>query len=156
MITCVSPAEADVAETMNTLRYADRAKSMQKPAIPPHLLEIAKQASSAKKRKLAALIPPTPAKSSKFMNNTIAPSSVVTPASTKSKVRFNNTLATTPSNTNSSNTSGGSLSTSNPLLDSVSEETLSDISSLPSSSVKSQVLFHDFFKAKHFNEYIFR
>ena len=52
MIACVSPTEADLSETMNTLRYADRAKSMQKPPVPKHLLQIS---NSAKKRKFASL-----------------------------------------------------------------------------------------------------
>ena len=39
MIACVSPAETDLTETLNTLRYADRAKQMKKPAVPPHLLK---------------------------------------------------------------------------------------------------------------------
>ncbi len=31
MIACISPAEADLRETISTLRYADAAKGMQKP-----------------------------------------------------------------------------------------------------------------------------
>ena len=79
MIACVSPTEADLSETMNTLRYADRAKGMQKPPIPKHLLQIS---NSAKKRKFASLsIPPTPGKYLK-LNKTVEP---LTPLSSAMK-----------------------------------------------------------------------
>merc|ERR1719300_236163 len=59
MISCVSPSESDLTETLNTLRYADRAKQMKKPPVPEHLLKHAQ--AQAKKRRLANMIPPTPA-----------------------------------------------------------------------------------------------
>ena len=59
MISCVSPSESDLTETLNTLRYADRAKQMKKPPVPDHLLKHAQ--AQAKKRRLANMIPPTPA-----------------------------------------------------------------------------------------------
>ena len=68
MIACVSPTEKDLSETLNTLRYADRAKNMRKPPIPQHLLQF-----SAKKRKFSHLnLPKTPGKFLK-LNNTLGP-----------------------------------------------------------------------------------
>jgi len=73
MIACVSPSETDLSETLNTLRYADRAKRMRKPPVPPHLLKHAQ--AQAKKRRLAQMIPPTPSnwkpRSGAAMNSTI-------------------------------------------------------------------------------------
>merc|ERR1719394_1218346 len=94
MIACVSPTEADLSETMNTLRYADRAKCMQKPPVPKHLLQIS---NSAKKRKFASLsIPPTPGKYLK-LNKTVEPltpissmKKTITPSSFGNAGRMNN------------------------------------------------------------------
>jgi len=92
MIACVSPAETDLTETLNTLRYADRAKQMKKPAVPPHLLKHAQ--AQAKKRRLAQMIPPTPAHFKRPKLN----STIETPTPTKrKKPRTDNRLnSTTP------------------------------------------------------------
>ena len=45
MIACISPAEEDLRETMNTLRYADCVKRMVKPAIPEHLASLVKSST---------------------------------------------------------------------------------------------------------------
>ena len=133
MIACISPTEADLSETMNTLRYANRAKNMQKPPIPKHLLQIS---TSAKKRKFANLqIPPTPAKFMK-MNNTITTPYKPFQKTPKMKI-MNNTVASC----------GGSSVKKMPSfsesLENISEsdETMSEISSIypPSSSVTSTV-----------------
>ena len=59
MIICISPTEKDMNETLNTLRYADRAKELTKPAVPQHLL---KEDQASQKRKIdVSNIPPTPA-----------------------------------------------------------------------------------------------
>merc|ERR1719385_256354 len=92
MISCVSPSETDLTETLNTLRYADRAKQMKKPAVPPHLLKHAQ--AQAKKRRLAQMIPPTPAAWKRPKLN----STIETPTPTKrNKPRPENRLnSTTP------------------------------------------------------------
>lgn len=120
MIACISPTEKDLTETLNTLRYANRAKNMQRPPIPKHLLQF-----SAKKRKFASLsIPPTPAKFAK-MNSTIG-----TPISTKKKFtpKFNNTISAVNSSTSLKKTP----QFSNESLENISEneETLSELSSI--------------------------
>ncbi len=38
MIACISPAEADLRETIGTLRYADSVKKMRKPEGAFHLI----------------------------------------------------------------------------------------------------------------------
>ena len=89
MIACVSPTEADLSETMNTLRYADRAKSMQKPPVPKHLLQIS---NSAKKRKFASLmIPPTPGKILK-LNKTVEPLTLSSSKRVNTPSRMNATV----------------------------------------------------------------
>ena len=61
MIACISPAADDVKETVNTLRYADFVKRMEKPEMPAHL-----NVSRTK------LLPPTPANFRKReLNHTI-------------------------------------------------------------------------------------
>lgn len=67
MIACVSPTADDVKETVNTLRYADCVKRLEKPTMPAHLTKVA---TSYKKLQM---LPPTPASTRKrgMMNNTI-------------------------------------------------------------------------------------
>jgi hypothetical protein len=132
MIACISPTEADLAETLNTLRYANRAKNMQKPPIPSHLLEVGKMAS-AKKRRLAAMIPPTPAKFQR-LNNTVGPSTPF--QSAKKKVgtpKLNATVALTSTNMKSIPKYSDSLEN---ISEEHDEETLSEISTIypPSAS----------------------
>jgi len=132
MISCISPTEPDLSETMNTLRYANRAKNMQKPPIPKHLLQF----SSAKKRKFATLtIPPTPAKFMK-MNNTIT--GAITPFKSHSKsVHITPKMNATVASCTPSMKKIPSFSES---LENISEsdETLSEISSIyPPSAVSS-------------------
>jgi len=130
MIACISPTENDLTETLNTLRYANRAKNMQKPPIPAHLLQFA----SAKKRKFASRIPPTPAKFIK-LNNTLGPS---TPsAALKRPVTTPKLNATVACSSSSSVKNIPSFSESLENI-SESEETMSEISSIyPPSSSKS-------------------
>lgn len=130
MIACISPTENDLTETLNTLRYANRAKNMQKPPIPSHLLQFA----SAKKRKFASRIPPTPAKYIK-LNNTLGPS---TPsAALKRPVTTPKLNATVACSRSSSVKNVPSFSESLENI-SESEETMSEISSIyPPSSSKS-------------------
>ena len=86
MIACVSPTEKDLSETLNTLRYADRAKNMRKPPIPQHLLQF-----SAKKRKFSHLnLPKTPGKFLK-LNNTLGPATPI--SAVKSTPKFNHTVS---------------------------------------------------------------
>ena len=126
MIACVSPTEGDVTETLNTLRYANRAKNMQKPPIPKHL-----QAFSAKKRKFANLNLPktpyhkTPGKYLK-LNNTLGPATPV--PIIKSTPKFNSTV--------SGSISKFSIPKFSESLNNLSEEDISEISSIPSSSSK--------------------
>ena len=126
MIACVSPTEGDVTETLNTLRYANRAKNMQKPPIPKHL-----QAFSAKKRKFANLNLPktpyhkTPGKYLK-LNNTLGPSTPV--PIIKSTPKFNSTV--------SGSIPKFSIPKFSDSLNNLSEEDISEISSIPSSSSK--------------------
>ena len=101
MIACISPAEADLKETVSTLRYADGVKQLQKPAIPAHLaMQVTRFTSvsvtceghvcttlqarldtSGQKRRLGQ-IPPTPGGGRKRLNNTIG-----TPTPTKKKAK---------------------------------------------------------------------
>ena len=61
MIACISPAADDVKETVNTLRYANFVKRMEKPEMPAHL-----NVSRTK------MLPPTPANFRKReLNHTI-------------------------------------------------------------------------------------
>lgn len=130
MIACISPTEADLTETLNTLRYANGAKNLQKPPVPKHLQV---QISSAKKRKLASLkIPPTPAKFSKFsMNNTVGSLPSLTKTPKTPRMQMNHTVAFSTVNKKASE----SLDR---IEESAEEESLSEISSIypPSSASK--------------------
>lgn len=48
MIACISPDEGDLRETINTLRYADSVKSLEKPDLPEYLKETASLNKSGK------------------------------------------------------------------------------------------------------------
>lgn len=76
MIACISPAADDVKETVNTLRYADFVKRMEKPEMPEHL--------SFSRLKI---LPPTPANFSRKreLNHTIE-----TPTPTKRRALTDN------------------------------------------------------------------
>ena len=59
MIACISPTGSDMEETVNTLRFANKAKELFTKPVPSFLLESAGM-SAVKKRKFAEMIPPTP------------------------------------------------------------------------------------------------
>jgi len=59
MIACVSMDETNTNETVNTLRFANKAKELQTRPVAAHLL--ASCSSANRKRKLAGTIPKTPA-----------------------------------------------------------------------------------------------
>jgi len=149
MIACVSPTEADLSETMNTLRYADRAKSMQKPPVPKHLLQIS---NSAKKRKFASLsIPPTPGKILK-LNKTVEPLTLSSSKRVNTPSRMNATVGAFSSTAMkkvptfsvpsfSESLENISESEEESLTQSKEEESMSEISTIyPPSSTGSSVL----------------
>ena len=68
MIACVSPTGTDMHETINTLRFANRAKELITKPVPVFLMESAGM-SAARKRKYADQIAPTPG--GQRWNNTI-------------------------------------------------------------------------------------
>lgn len=54
MIACVSPADSNMEETLNTLRYADRARKIKNKPI----VNTDPQAAELQKLKLQVLMPP--------------------------------------------------------------------------------------------------
>ncbi len=133
LIACVSPTEADLRETVSTLRYADSVKSMQKPPVPVHLLVQAELYQSARKRRLG-MIPPTP--SSHRFNSTIA-----TPTPTKKRKvsaapRMNSTLDSLGGMTSGrGGLSSSALSSKAPSLETIADDeensdAFSDVSSI--------------------------
>jgi len=80
MIACVSPTGTDMNETINTLRFANRAKELITKPVPVFLMESVGM-SAARKRKYADQIAPTPG--GQRWNNTI---STPTPSKVTKKV----------------------------------------------------------------------
>ena len=65
MVACISPTGPDMQETINTLRFANKAKALVTKPVPALLLA-SQGTPAARKRQLADFIPPTPG-----INNTI-------------------------------------------------------------------------------------
>ena len=112
MIACVSSTSADLRATVDTLRYADCVKKLEKPPMPPHLA-----VATPFRRQL--LIPPTPATSRKRMNNTIE-----TPTPSKRRA-----LPTAPMNRSASASLLTSTVAKLPSLETIRDDCSSDFSS---------------------------
>jgi len=87
MVACISPTGVDMQETINTLRFANKAKELITKPVPSFLLE-SRGNSAAKKRRFGDLIPQTPGAT---WNNTIhtpTPSKVARKNDTKRQLNL--------------------------------------------------------------------
>ena len=87
MLACISPAQADLNETLNTLRFCNEAKHLKLKPLPASILESCR-ASAAKKREVELGISATPYSRA---NNTIHAG---TPMSRKRTGFMNKTIGT--------------------------------------------------------------
>ena len=87
MLACISPGQADITETLNTLRFCNEAKHIRLRPLPSNIMDSCR-ASAAKKRELGLGISATP----HGVNNTIH--GVATPSTAIKRQALNRTIGT--------------------------------------------------------------
>ena len=127
MIACISPAKCDMNETINTLRFANKAKELVSKPVPAFLLE-SNRMSAAKKRKCGELISETPKPRFNQTIHTGTPSKMKKPNSYKRQL--NMTIGTPDKGRTPNTLFGSNESVSRMIEDSPDSPTFSNISGI--------------------------
>lgn len=125
MLACISPAQADLNETLNTLRFCNEAKHLKLKPLPALILESCR-ASAAKRREVGLGISATPYGRA---NSTILGGTPLSTNNTRKRTAFMNKTIGTPGKRARTEEE---YDTTSSIMRGVTSSTVSKVSSLPS------------------------